>query len=221
MFVKICGITDVDDGLLAVALGADALGFVLAPSPRQIAPARIRDITARIPPEALTVGVFRNEAKERVVDIVHATGLRAAQLHGSESPSDTKWIAERVPTVIKAVVAGTADARHADEFGVTTVLVDAPRPGSGELFDWTLAEAMPIGLRVILAGGLDASNVADAIEAVRPWGVDVSTGVEREPGRKDPTAMRMFIQNAKAAGDAIDAARPQRGDEGMYDWEVE
>ena len=221
MFVKICGITDVDDGLLAVALGADALGFVFAPSSRQVAPARVRDIVARVPPETLTVGVFRDEAPERVVDIVHTAGLRAAQLHGNESIEHTRWVAERVPVVIKAVVAGTEQARLADRFGLSTILVDAPRPGSGELFDWTLAEAMPIGLRIMLAGGLDPENVAHAIETVRPWGVDVSSGVESSPGRKDPTALRLFIQNAKAAGDVLDADEPQRGDDELYNWEVE
>jgi phosphoribosylanthranilate isomerase len=221
VFVKICGITDVDDALLAVALGADAVGFIMAPSPRQIAPARVRDIAARIPPETLTVGVFRNEAKERVVDIVHSSGLRAAQLHGNESPSDVEWVADRVPHVIKAVAAGTDQARRAVEFGVGTILIDAPTPGSGEVFDWSLADTMPIGIRLLLAGGLTPENVADAIATVRPWGVDTASGVEREPGRKDPTAMRLFIQNAKAAGAALAAAEPDRRDDDFYDWEME
>lgn len=200
-FVKICGITDVDDALLAVALGADALGFIFAPgSTRQIAPTRARDIAARIPPETLTVGVFRNEAKERVVDIVHTAGLRGAQLHGNESPEEVAWVAQRVPTVVKAVAAGTDQALRASEFPVPIILVDAPTPGSGEVFDWSLTESMPTDKHILLAGGLQPDNVADAIAAVQPWGVDVASGVEREPGRKDPSALRRFIQNAKAAG---------------------
>ncbi|MGI9606117.1 MAG: phosphoribosylanthranilate isomerase [Acidimicrobiales bacterium] len=221
MFVKICGITDVDDALLAVALGADALGFVFAPSTRQIAAQRARDIATRVPAETLTVGVFRDEAKERVVDIAHTANLRAVQLHGRESPDDVQWVAQRIPVVIKAVAAGTEHARNADRFGLSTILVDNPRPGSGELFDWSLVEAMPIGMRIILAGGLDPDNVADAIAKVKPWGVDVSSGVEREAGRKDPTALRLFIQNAKAAGAALAAAEPERGEDAMYNWEVE
>jgi len=222
MFVKICGITDVDDGLLAVALGADALGFIFAPSTRQIAPARVRDITARIPPETLTVGVFRNEAKERVVDIVHSAGLRAAQLHGAETPEETAWIAERVPYVIKALAAGSPQIDRANEFATAAaLLIDAPIPGSGAVFDWSLAEALPPGMRILLAGGLDPDNVADAIAQVRPWGVDVASGVEREPGRKDPTALRLFIKNAKAAGDLLEEEADFEPEPNFYNWEVE
>ncbi len=201
MWVKICGITDVDDALLAVALGADSVGLnFVSGSKRQIAPVRGRDIAARLPAETLTVGIFRNEAKERVVDIIHTTGLRAAQLHGDESPDEVAWIAERVPTVIKAVSAGTPQAQHAGEFPVPIILVDAAEPGAGEVFDWSLAKSMPTDKHIVLAGGLHPDNVADAIAAVQPWGVDVASGVEREPGRKDPSALRRFIQNAKAAG---------------------
>lgn len=221
MFVKICGLTDVDDALLAVALGADAVGFIMAPSKRQIAAPRVRDITSRIPPDALSVGVFRDESKERVVSLADKAGVRAVQLHGRESPSDVAWIAERVPRVIKAVSAGTDQARRAVDFGVDTILIDAPTPGSGEVFDWSLADTVPIGIRLILAGGLTPDNVADAIATVRPWGVDTASGVEREPGRKDPTALRLFIQNAKAAGDVLETGEPERGDEGFYNWEME
>lgn len=224
-FVKICGITDVDDALLAVALGADALGFIFAPgSTRQLAPNRARDIVARVPPETLTVGVFRNEAKERVVDIVHTVGLRAAQLHGNESVEDTAWISSRVPTVIKAVGAGTAQAERAGEFDVPIILVDGIKPGSGEVFDWSLAAGLPTNKRILLAGGLDPNNVADAIAVVKPWGVDVASGVEREPGRKDPSALRQFIQNAKSAGKLLaDQGGPTETAEqkNLYDWEVE
>ena len=198
-WVKICGTTNVDDALLSVALGADALGFVFAPSKRQIAPARARDIAARVPAEVLTIGVFRNEAKERVVDVVHSAGLRGAQLHGNERPADVEWIAARVPTVIKAVPAGSDQAERAGEFAVPVILIDASQPGSGEVFDWSLADALPSDKRILLAGGLTPENVASAIETVAPWGVDVATGVESEPGRKDPSALRRFIQNAKAA----------------------
>lgn len=222
MWVKICGVTDVDDGLLAVALGADSLGFNFAPgSVRQIAPTRARDIVARIPPETVTVGIFRNEARERVVDIVHTAGLRAAQLHGNESPEDVAWVAARVPIVIKAVAAGTEQALRADEFAVPIILVDAAVPGSGEVFDWSLAASLPRNRRILLAGGLNPDNVADAIAAVKPWGVDVASGVESKPGRKDPSALRRFIQNAKDAGALLTGDENDYSNEPMYDWEVE
>jgi len=218
MFVKICGVTDIDDALLAVALGADAVGLNFVPgSVRQIAPNRARDIASRIPAEALTVGIFRNEAKERVVDVVNTAGLRAAQLHGNEGPDEVAWISARVPTVIKAVAAGTEQAHRASEFDVPIILVDAPTPGAGEVFDWSLAESLPADKHVLLAGGLNPENVAEAIAAVRPWGVDVASGVEHEPGRKDPSALRRFIQNAKATSSKLDG----ENEEDLYDWEVE
>lgn len=199
MFVKICGITSEEDALLAVAMGADAIGFVFAPSSRQIAPARAADIAKRLPPEVLTVGVFRDESPQRVADIINAAGLRAAQLHGRETAEDTTWVRRRVPVVIKAFPGGDPELARAASYGADIVLLDSASPGSGRVFDWSLAEGAPSGLRVLLAGGLTPENVGEAIERVRPWGVDVSTGVESEPGVKDATKVRRFIQAAQAA----------------------
>lgn len=199
MFVKICGITNEDDALLAVALGADALGFVFAPSVRQIAVQKVYDITRRLPPEILTVGVFRDEHPRRVVEMTQSAGLRAAQLHGHETPDDVAYVSSHIRTVIKAVTAGTVDALRANTFGTSMVLVDAPAPGSGKVFDWSLAGELPEGLNVILAGGLNPDNVATGIAQVRPFGVDVSSGVEASPGRKDPILMKRFIETARAA----------------------
>jgi len=214
VFIKICGITTEDDALLAVAMGADAVGFVFAPSPRQVAVKRVYDITRRLPPEILTVGVFRDEHPRRLVDMVHEAGLKAAQLHGHESPADVAEVAAQVRFVIKAVVAGSVDARRADQFGTGLVLLDAPAPGSGEVFDWSLAGDVAIGPKIILAGGLNPENVASAIAQVRPWGVDVASGVESAPGKKDARLMRTFIANARAA-----APTPYLGpDEMPYDW---
>src|SRR5438132_6561013 len=153
MFVKVCGTTSEEDALLAVAMGADAVGFIFAPSPRQVAPAIVRDIVRRLPSEILTVGVFRDEAPERVAEIVHATGLRAAQLHGHESVDQTKRVRERVPVVFKAFAAGDPAVRRAGEYRVAAVLVDNPTPGSGQVFDWSLAEDVPGDTRLVLAGG--------------------------------------------------------------------
>lgn len=217
MFVKICGITTEDDALLSVALGADAVGFVFAPSARQIAPALARDIARRLPPEVMTVGVFRDEAPERVVEIVHTAGLRAAQLHGHETTEVTRYVAARVPFVIQAFAAGDRSLERASAYGANAILVDSPAPGSGEVFDWALAEGAPLGMRIILAGGLTAENVGVAIDAVRPWGVDVSTGVEASPGHKDPRKLRAFIEAARLASPAA-----YRGaDELPYDWQEE
>lgn len=213
MFVKICGITTEDDALLAVAMGADAVGFIFAPSERRVAVQRVHDITRRLPPEILTVGVFRDEHPRRVVDMVLASGVRAAQLHGHETPSEVADVARNVPVVIKAVSAGSRDAAHADEFGVKMILVDAPSPGSGHVFDWKLVDDVPAGLDVILAGGLTPDNVAAGIKMARPWGVDVSSGVESAPGVKDPVLVRRFIEAARS----MEEQRP-RSDRAPYDW---
>ncbi|MGZ4702865.1 MAG: phosphoribosylanthranilate isomerase [Ilumatobacteraceae bacterium] len=214
MFVKICGITNEDDALLAVAMGADAVGFILAPSPRQIAPQQVFNITRRLPPEILTVGVFRDELPSRVIDTVNRAGLKAAQLHGHESPAMVAEVAEQIRWVIKAVVAGSPDARRTTEFCTDLILVDAPAPGSGKLFDWGLLGEVAEGPRLILAGGLDPDNVATAVRKVQPWGVDVSTGVEKSPGRKDPMKVKAFIERARAA-----APQQHLGPDSMpYDW---
>ena len=214
MFVKICGITSEDDALLAVAMGADAVGFVFAPSPRQIAPQQAYDITRRLPPEVLTVGVFRDELPGRVVEIAHKAGVKAVQLHGRETPEQTVEVANSIRWVIKAFSATSNELRHADKYGTDLVLVDAPTPGSGRLFDWGLASDVSPNVRMILAGGLDPDNVADAVKIVEPWGVDVSTGVEASPGVKDPTKVRRFIVNARAA-----APTPYLGPDDLpYDW---
>ncbi len=221
MFVKICGITREADALLAVAMGADAVGFNFTPSRRQIAPSIARDIVRRLPPEVLTVGVFRDEAPQRVVDIVNSAGLRAAQLHGHENAEATAWVRERVPVVIKAFAAGDPAIAGARSWKADAVLIDSPGGGSGQVFDWTLAEDLPEGLRVILAGGLTPENVADGIARVRPWGVDVASGVEAdhgEPGQKDAIRVKDFVEAAKAAGAALAASEGREHDPGPYDW---
>lgn len=224
--MKVCGITTEDDALLAVALGADALGFVFASgSPRQVRAKEVRDIVRRLPPGQATVGVFRDERRERVVEIVHSIGLTGAQLHGREHPTEVAWIAERVPFVIQAFPAGDPALATAADRPSPVVLLDAATPGSGQVFDWSLAEGVPPGVRVILAGGLDADNVAAAVRRVRPWGVDVSTGVETEPGsgRKDPVRLRRFVEAARAGAAEVahDGWQPGTDTRGLYDWQVD
>ena len=219
MFVKVCGITNEDDALLAVAMGADALGFVFAPSPRQVHPEVVRDILKRLPHDTLTIGVFRNETPERIVEIVSRTGLKGAQLHGGETAADLRLVRMRVQFVIQALPAGDprlAGAGLGPE-SADVVLVDSPTPGSGEVFDWSLAEGAPDGVRLLLAGGLNPDNVEAAIRKVRPWGVDSASGTEASPGKKDATKVRLFVARAKQAGKQLEEGwTPQT--EGPYDW---
>jgi phosphoribosylanthranilate isomerase len=220
MFVKICGITSEEDALLATALGADAVGFVFAPSSRQIQPVQAHDIVRRLPPDVLTVGVFRDAAPQRVVEICHQVGLGAAQLHGHESVDDVRYVRERVALVIKAFPAGSPALADVARYAVDAVLVDSATPGSGQVFDWALAEGAPLGRRVILAGGLTPENVGAAITRVRPWGVDVSSGVEASPGRKDARKVRAFVEAARAAAPAVDGElEPERDELTPYDWQ--
>jgi phosphoribosylanthranilate isomerase len=199
VFIKICGITNEDDALLAVALGADALGFVLAPSRRQVKPDLARDIVKRLPREVTTVGVFRDDRPAHVVDVASRVGFHAVQLHGREPRSEVQWIRERVRFVIQGFAAGDPALAAAVNSPADVILVDSPNPGSGRVFDWRLAEGAPSGVRLLIAGGLTAHNVADAIRVLRPWGVDVSSGVEVAAGRKDPRRLRQFIEAARGA----------------------
>jgi phosphoribosylanthranilate isomerase len=218
MFVKICGITNEEDALLATALGADAVGFIFAPSSRQVSVERARDIVKRLPPDVLPVGVFRNDRREHVIEVAGRVGLHAVQLHGNEPVSDVRWIRERVRFVIQAFVAGDPALRASANSPADVVLVDSPNPGSGKVFDWRLAEGAPGGVRLLIAGGLNADNVGEAIRLLRPWGVDVASGVEVRPGQKDPRKLRRFIEVARgAAPEQNDAFVGSRSDDDELD----
>ncbi len=215
LFVKICGITSEADALVAVGMGASAVGFVFAPSPRQMAPAAVADIVKRLPFETVTVGVFRDESPRRVVEIAGQIGLRAVQLHGFESPEDTRWVAERVNWTIKAFPAGHRNIERFPDYGAQTLLIDGASPGSGELFDWRLAEGVVDPGRLMVSGGLRPDNVGAAVAHLHPWGVDVSSGVESAPGVKDPARIREFVTAARTAGREVLARR--RADGGSPD----
>jgi phosphoribosylanthranilate isomerase len=217
VFIKICGITSEEDALLATAMGADAVGFIFAPSTRQIAPDLARDIARRLPPEVLTVGVFRDQAPQRVVEICNTAGLRCAQLHGHETAEQAAYVRERVPLLIQAFSAGDPGLERAYEYPADAFLIDSHAPGSGEVFDWSLAEGAPEGRHIIIAGGLTPENVADAIQTLQPWGVDVATGVERAPGRKDPVKVRRFIEAARGA----EVPEYESTRDVPYDWQEE
>jgi phosphoribosylanthranilate isomerase len=224
MFIKICGITTEEDALLAIALGADALGFVFASgSPRMVTVDEASDIVKHLPyDEVVTFGVFRDERPERVAQIVNTVGLKGAQLHGREPATEVVYVRQRVPLVIQGFAAGDPALSMASEAPADLVLLDAPDPGSGRVFDWCDIDGALDDVRLLLAGGLTPENVADAIWRVRPWGVDVSTGVETAPGsgRKDPRKLRRFIEAARAAGTALERERAN-GDREPYDWQAE
>jgi phosphoribosylanthranilate isomerase len=217
MFVKICGITNEDDALLSVAMGADAVGFIFAPSTRQIAAQVAYDISRRLPAEILTVGVFRNEHPKLVIDTAHRAGVKAVQLSGRETPSQTIELAQHFRWVIKAFGADDENLPRADQYGTEMIMIDGPEPGSGKVFDWSLAGDAPDSVKLILAGGLTPDNVGAAITEVQPWGVDVASGVERSAGKKDPLAVKRFIENARAH-----AVQPYIGEDDLpYDWDFE
>jgi len=198
--VKICGITNAADAEHAAACGADALGFVFYPrSPRCVTPEQVREITPGLPPFLTRVGLFVNEDPQRIRTIAAACGLDAVQLHGDESPADCMLQPLRV---IKAVrPCSEAELQLCAAYPVAALLVDAAVPGqfggTGRCADWGLAARLAMRQRVILAGGLSPANVADAVHQVKPYGVDVASGVEAAPGLKDPDRVAQFIRNAK------------------------
>lgn len=215
-FIKFCGITNEADTLLAVGLGADALGVIFAPSPRQVSVAAAGDIVRRLPQDAVIVGVFRDEAPVRVVEIADQLGLRAVQLHGHETIAEVAYVKERVQTVIKAYPATSPQISSFTQSTADLLLIDGPSPGSGEVFDWRLAEGVVDPDRLIVSGGLNAENVHVAIERLRPFGVDVASGIEVVPGVKDPRKMRAFIDAVRAVPGGRQPVDVD--EEGPFDW---
>lgn len=199
--VKICGITNRADALCAAEQGADALGFIFyETSPRYIRPERVGEILAGLPPFVTPVGVFVNEPRARILEILRETGLRAVQLHGDEPPEDCKGYP--VP-VIRALQVGEGfDPAALKAYPVETFLLDTAKEGfyggTGETFDWALARAAKACGRVVLSGGINAENVAEAIRSVAPYAVDCGSGVEAEPGRKDHGKLAAFFRAVRS-----------------------
>jgi len=201
--VKICGITNWADARMAVEAGADFLGFnFYRRSPRYIEPAKAGAIVRRLPKGVGAVGVFVNEDQEAIVKIADDVGLDAVQLHGEESPGLVARLAW-VQQVIKAFrVSESLDYEKIRQYpGTTAILLDGfdakRRGGTGKTFDWKLARRMGKRVPIILAGGLTAENVSEAIRIARPYAIDVCSGVERAPGKKDAGKMRAFVRAAK------------------------
>lgn len=197
--VKICGLTNLDDALAAAENGADVLGFVFAESPRQVTPDAVRRIVEALPPFVLTAGVFVDSLPEQIRDIRQYCGLDAIQLHGSESEDIAASLGGRIIKTVKPV---EGVGFSPDAYPGATLLFDTYCPektgGTGRTFHWPLAQEPARRRPIILAGGLTPDNIIDAIQTVRPYAVDVSSGVESEPGRKDHDKLACFIQRAKS-----------------------
>jgi len=232
MWIKICGNTTLEDAQLAAQLGADAVGFVFAASPRQVTAAQVAAITPHLPSSVERVGVFHSSDAEQIAAIAIEAGLTTVQLHGAldeelsrrlsnqfngsvriiqtlhwtvsqPSPCDAISPAKESPAAqLTAQIERIARLGFADRILIDSK-VGAATGGTGVAFDWIAARALfasaPTGVSLIVAGGLNAENVAHAIAQLKPWGVDVSSGIESSPGRKDPALLARFIQSAREA----------------------
>jgi phosphoribosylanthranilate isomerase len=203
--VKICGVTSSNDAQLCAELGADAIGLNFYPkSPRAVSPFYAEKIVRGLPPFVATVGVFVNWAPEPVIALCQALRLNFAQLHGDESPQIVAKIARRIPVIqVLRVVQGKRPPDFARFKSASAFLLDAAQSesygGTGKTIDWQLASQAAISHRIVLAGGLTPGNVAQAIATVHPYAVDVASGVETGPGRKDPAKLRSFLEAVKWA----------------------
>ena len=216
MWIKICANTNLDDASLAAELGADALGFVFARSSRQVTAAQVGAITPRLPSAIEKIGVFSSLDPDEIVAAVRIAGLTGVQLHGGFSATVIARIRAQLPRLrIIQTTHWKSEGQTADTFSaqltelkaateIDAVLVDSRTPtasgGTGVVFDWSAARQSLSALepkRLIVAGGLNPENVRQAITTLRPWGVDVASGVESSPGRKDPEKLAAFIANAR------------------------
>ncbi|MEO2044090.1 MAG: phosphoribosylanthranilate isomerase [Nitrospinaceae bacterium] len=199
--IKICGITQLKDAVYAVKHGADAVGFIFyKKSPRSVAMKVVRDIIIKLPPFVHTVGVFVNEKVEGVNKIAEYCGLDLVQLHGNESPSFCRKVR---PRVIKAFrVKDLQSIKQLEKYPVSGFLLDtfseSKHGGTGKVFDWNLAHPAKKFGPVIMSGGLTPLNIRQALSQVRPYGVDVCSGVEKSPGIKDPEKVRAFLENIRS-----------------------
>jgi len=199
--VKICGITNLTDAIAAVDFGADALGFVLFQgSPRYISYSDAASIIKKLPPLTTTIGVFVDEKPEQIEKIIGLTGIDVVQLHGNEPPEICNF-SRRIIKAIRVKYLESLNPLIHYKDRVSAFLLDTFTPeifgGTGQIFNWDIAlDAKQFG-RIILAGGLTPDNIAEAVGRVRPYGVDVSSGVESEKGKKDHRKLKLFIERAK------------------------
>jgi phosphoribosylanthranilate isomerase len=213
--VKICGITSLDDALRAVEAGADAIGLIFVEgTPRYVTPAVASAIVAGLPPLVCPVGVFWDHPPAHVISVVTECGLAAVQLHGDEPPEVVAAMSR--PTLKTIKVRESSDLAQLDRYKPAAFLLDSPaRWSEGEAratISWRFAREAAVRARVILAAGLTPETVGEAVQVAQPWGVDVNSGVEAAPGRKDPVKVRQFVRAARAAAEAL--APPREGSRG-------
>lgn len=196
--VKICGIMDVESALVAAEAGAHAIGMIFAPSRRQLTVAQAREIATALPPMITKVGVFVDEDRARILEIADACRLDMLQLHGGESPESS--VSFRLPVIKAFRVRDAASLSTLAAYRVAAILLDSYDPeaagGTGKAFNWDLASGLWAPAPIILSGGLTAGNIQQALDKVRPFGVDVSSGVETD-GRKDHAKIREFIRQVR------------------------
>ncbi len=223
MWIKICANTNLADASLAAELGADALGFVFAPSPRRVTPEQVAAITPHLPASVEKIGVFEILDPAEIINTVRAAGLTGVQLHSHPSSSLAATLAAELPgiRIIQTLHWATSDKTGPNEFPpqvalvhsnshIHAILVDSRTAtasgGTGIAFDWNAARnalAALAPMRLVVAGGLTPANVREAIAALEPWGIDVASGVESSPGRKDPARLAAFLANARQATPSI------------------
>ena len=214
LWIKICGNTSLEDALLAANAGADAVGFIFAPSPRRVTVDQIAKITPHLPAKLEKIGVFVDATVEEITTTIRTAGLTGVQLHfGIPATASPELRKEFGPAlrILRVVHFGPQAAEQAASFAADpntdAILIDSRTAtavgGTGITFDWNVARKTLFGpnsdTKLVVAGGLNPTNVAEAIATLRPWGVDVVSGVESAPGHKDPTKVRAFIANARAA----------------------
>jgi phosphoribosylanthranilate isomerase len=201
--VKICGLTNQTDAIDAIELGADALGFIfIKESPRYISPNIVQEISQHVPPFVQLVGVFMDQEKAEIDEIINRCRIDLIQLHGNESPEFCTTMKRRVLKAFHIAEIGDMDAIPAYKGHISAALLDTKvgnaRGGTGQSFDWGIAlQAQQFNIPLILAGGINTSNIKKAIQLVNPYAIDVSSGVEASPGKKDYNKLQAFIEAAK------------------------
>lgn len=204
MWLKICGITNLEDAQMAAQLGADALGFIFAESPRQVKPQTVKEIIAKLPTHVMKVGVFVNEKNDKVAQLAEYCNLTAIQLHGEERPEDCLALdkyqiikAFRVKEGLKEEIKPFLKMKCIDKILLDTY-VPKKRGGTGKTFAWETVREINWGdVPVIIAGGLTPDNVLEAISIARPFGIDVCSGVEKEPGKKEFTKLQNLMEKMR------------------------
>lgn len=197
--IKVCGVTSLRDAQMVTDAGADAIGLNYATSPRRISDDVARDVVARLGARVWCVGVFRHQTDDEIVRIVERDALRVVQLHDAGGDALLDALGARGVLVIRAFNSPTPALSARERERVVAVIVDGAQPGSGVANDWTRLAALTLDVPMIAAGGLTPENVASVIATVRPWGVDVASGVESAPGVKDAAKVASFVTRAREA----------------------